>query len=284
LNDLSDLSHMNLNKVQNSGFTLIELLVVIAIIAILAAMLLPALSKAREKARTINCASNMKQLGLCYQMYCGDNGDELPPNASTSGMATSDNGHSWIDGDAQTDPVPDLIKLGVLWRYNTSASIYACPANKFVVAWTGSRFNGQFVQAGQYPQTRTCAINFALNGQVPPYTPGATFQGVTPITKITMIPSPPGSSGMIVFADVNENVVGDGCFPIYKAPSNAWWKLPGTRHNKSATFSFADGHAECHKWMGRSVATVVSPGYDQDTPGDIPRDVDIAWCQDHTLP
>src|SRR5579863_846898 len=102
---------MKSDKSHEVGFTLIELLVVIAIIAILAAMLLPALSAAKARAQTIQCTSNMKQLDLCYQMYCGDNDDLLPANASTSAMSTSDSGHSWIEGNAQTDPTPNLIKL-----------------------------------------------------------------------------------------------------------------------------------------------------------------------------
>src|SRR5665647_881250 len=100
------------------AFTLIELLVVIAIIAILAAMLLPALAKAKAKAKATQCLSNMKQLQLCYQMYIGDNNDNMPLNVSSSATSTATNSGSWIGGDAQHDATTGNIKQGVLYQYN----------------------------------------------------------------------------------------------------------------------------------------------------------------------
>jgi len=243
---------------RRGAFTLIELLVVIAIIAILAAMLLPALAKAKQKARTIQCLSNMKQMQLCWDMYFQDNFDLLPLNgaAPTSGPGGNSLPNSWIQGNAQTDDGPQNLEKGVLWSYNKSAAIYACPANTRLInfPFDPPAHPAPFVGS----QVRTCSIAYSLGGFTA--SGGPLLTGVNPVLKYSQIVAPnPSVSQMIVFVDENEYSVDDGDFAIDPAGSgeNRWWNLPGSRHNKGTTWSFADGHSEYWKWHGTAVLAYV---------------------------
>src|SRR3954467_12801862 len=117
----------NRGSMSAAGFTLIELLVVIAIIAVLASILLPALSRAKAKGQQILCLNNYRQLQLCWQMYADENNDALTPNATVSGgnregfIATRD---TWINGNAFTDSTSTNVENGVLFSYNRSTKIY----------------------------------------------------------------------------------------------------------------------------------------------------------------
>ena len=223
-----------------AAFTLIELLVVIAIIAILAAMLLPALSKAKGKANTTSCLNNLKQLTLAWIMYAGDNQERLVNNYTRGNdqcgseawvrSGTLPGVGSWT-GQAQVDPNDYAIVYGTLFPYNDSTKIYRCPADKSLVAGsTEVRFRSYAMSTG---------INWQNEGTA----------GTPRVSKTTAI-TRPGPTQASVFLDEKENSIDNNALGIYgpNAGQIGYWNVPASRHDDGCVLSFADGHAEYWKW------------------------------------
>jgi len=227
------------------GFTLIELLVVITIIALLAAMLLPSLARAKTRAASIACLNNVKQLSACWHLYALDNKDFLPPNNSVADLNSGTSlaaGGSWCTNYARYDAEPDGIKNGLLFQYNTSLGIYRCPADRSTVETPAG------VKLTQ-PRWRSYNMSQSVNGwpelapSIAPYLP--TFKKLTEIAN-------PHPTQLIVFVDVHEDSIFDSLFGMptrqYWGDTRAWWDIPANRHSQGANMSFADGHAEFWKW------------------------------------
>jgi prepilin-type N-terminal cleavage/methylation domain-containing protein/prepilin-type processing-associated H-X9-DG protein len=233
-----------------SGFTLIELLVVIAIIAILAAMLLPALAKAKVKAQSTYCLNNLKQLQLGWKLYETDYTDCFPINTSRvlAGSPQSIS-NSWVLGDVKLDLTTSNIVNGSLYTYVGSTAIYRCPADRASV-----RGNASWPHTRSYSVEGWLGANFNYNdGWVwpDPYYTGPYSTGPYVYKTREFLTTFPGPSDIFVLIDDNEKTIDDGIFVI---STDQWYDYPADRHNQGANLSFLDGHTEHHRW--RSPKTI----------------------------
>jgi prepilin-type N-terminal cleavage/methylation domain-containing protein/prepilin-type processing-associated H-X9-DG protein len=275
---------------RNGAFTLIELLVVIAIIAILAAMLLPALRGAKEESLGIKCMSNMRQMVLGWRMYAQDNREYIVLASQSGGAGDPLDKYAWCqqeedftDNPKNYDPSVD-ITVGPLYPYINSFWVYRCPSDTSMIHHAG----------GLLPRVRTVSMNLFLGG----------FGGTTPNdqypvymkTTDLIIGRSPGPCDTWVFLDERQDCINWGNYETDMAgdaPNNPGLyafseDMPGMYHNRSAGFAFADGHSSIQHWLDRRT----TPPLDPSTVTDggpavpdlaVPRDTDVRWLQLHTV-
>lgn len=278
------------------AFTLIELLVVIAIIAILASMLLPALTKAKSKAQGIQCMSNHRQLCLAWRLYAEDNREQLV-YASDDGnrnlAAAPWNAYSWTltHMDYTPDPYnwdPSIdIMLRPLFPYSKQPGIYKCPADKSTVKTSTGELK---------PRVRSMSMNVYVGGFAS--AKGGTDGGwswadpyviYSKLSDISGGQKTPGPDKLWVFLDQREDRINWGNFmtdmrgyPNTPTQYGFTQDMPAFYHHLAAGFSFADGHSEIHRW--RDPRTYPPLQYNtymtSDSPS--PRNIDVAWLQDHS--
>jgi prepilin-type processing-associated H-X9-DG protein len=223
------------------------LLVVIAIIAILAALLLPSLTKAKEKGLSVACQNNLRQLQICWHSYAMDNRDGLPPNQSVYDIATGNPipganlSWTWCPGNTRTDTNAANIQSGYLFPYNGNAGIYQCPADRSTVVLPDGTPTGLL-------RTRSYNMSESINGL--PFPDSSGLSTLPSFSKLTQIVTPPPTD-VFVFVDVHEAGILDSLFGIPWPGSfypTQWWDLPANRHTQGCNFSFADGHIEHWRW------------------------------------
>jgi len=260
----------------SAGFNLIELLVVIAIIAILAALLLPAISAAKGRAFRIQCLSNLRQLAIAWQLYADDNSGTLPANGY---VLNDDDGPLWVLGSQHIHPgfftnvaYVSNPRYALFADYLKNPAVYKCPSDR----------SDPDVFGTVYPKVRSYSLNEYFGWKWP------TNDGPSGVAYYEFFKTGDfarfNPSGLYTFVDGAPLNLCYPAFVLYMGSSGWFFHRPSAEHANSGTLAFADGHAEVHRWRDPATIAAAHNGGNGDG-GHFtfvnPGNPDLQWLQAH---
>jgi len=265
-----------------SAFTLVELMVVIALIALLASLLLPALSKARGRAQALACVNNARQLLSAWHLYATDHGDSLPYNLGgvpKAGSVSARTDLNWVNSVLDwTTSNPDNTNTATLTQASLGAytsrnfTVYRCPTDHVL--------SQQQKAAGWTHRVRSYSMN-AMVGTAGELTAAGFNKNNPDYIQFFRLASIPRPTEIFVFLDEHPDSIDDGYFLnkyVGRSDRYDWIDLPASYHEGAASIAFADGHAELHRWKNESTKRPPHPDAATPPPGVSRREAaDYYW-------